>query len=156
MSNSNDDCKVPPEGWVCIRESGHDGPCAAVAADSKWIADDINSDDKKFAEKLENLIKTYAVNPRSIHADRIMKIILNQIYKHSKFSTENLTNLIVKLGEMGIEIYHGSTESEVVVKLPASMQGAELINSENVVAFIRKQSDELESLKQEVKRLSSK
>ena len=22
-------CKVPPEGWYCTRESGHSGPCAA-------------------------------------------------------------------------------------------------------------------------------
>jgi hypothetical protein len=22
-------CGVPPEGWVCSREAGHDGPCAA-------------------------------------------------------------------------------------------------------------------------------
>lgn len=22
-------CKVPPEGWYCTREPGHDGPCAA-------------------------------------------------------------------------------------------------------------------------------
>lgn len=23
-------CKLPPEGWACTREAGHDGPCAAV------------------------------------------------------------------------------------------------------------------------------
>lgn len=23
-------CNVPPEGWRCTRERGHDGPCAAV------------------------------------------------------------------------------------------------------------------------------
>jgi hypothetical protein len=23
-------CNVPPKGWLCTRESGHDGPCAAV------------------------------------------------------------------------------------------------------------------------------
>ena len=22
-------CQVPPEGWFCTRESGHEGPCAA-------------------------------------------------------------------------------------------------------------------------------
>jgi hypothetical protein len=22
-------CSVPPEGWVCSREPGHEGPCAA-------------------------------------------------------------------------------------------------------------------------------
>ena len=24
-------CDVPPEGWYCTREKGHDGPCAAYA-----------------------------------------------------------------------------------------------------------------------------
>jgi hypothetical protein len=23
-------CEVPPEGWYCTREAGHDGPCAAM------------------------------------------------------------------------------------------------------------------------------
>jgi hypothetical protein len=23
-------CMVPPFGWICTRESGHEGPCAAV------------------------------------------------------------------------------------------------------------------------------
>jgi len=22
-------CKVPPKGWLCTRQSGHEGPCAA-------------------------------------------------------------------------------------------------------------------------------
>jgi hypothetical protein len=22
-------CRIPPEGWMCSREQGHDGPCAA-------------------------------------------------------------------------------------------------------------------------------
>lgn len=25
-------CEVPPSGWVCTREAGHDGPCAAHPA----------------------------------------------------------------------------------------------------------------------------
>lgn len=25
-------CRVPPQGWRCTREPGHDGPCAAVPA----------------------------------------------------------------------------------------------------------------------------
>ena len=25
-----DGCRVPPAGWECTREPGHDGPCAAV------------------------------------------------------------------------------------------------------------------------------
>lgn len=25
-----DQCDVPPEGWKCTREKGHEGPCAAV------------------------------------------------------------------------------------------------------------------------------
>jgi len=27
-------CTIPPEGWECTRESGHDGPCAAVQSDT--------------------------------------------------------------------------------------------------------------------------
>lgn len=27
-------CELPPIGWACTREAGHDGPCAAVPADS--------------------------------------------------------------------------------------------------------------------------
>lgn len=23
------ECQIPPEGWVCSREEGHEGPCAA-------------------------------------------------------------------------------------------------------------------------------
>ena len=23
-------CKIPPPGWLCTREEGHDGPCAAL------------------------------------------------------------------------------------------------------------------------------
>lgn len=23
-------CTVPPAGWVCTRDAGHEGPCAAV------------------------------------------------------------------------------------------------------------------------------
>jgi hypothetical protein len=28
-------CKIPPAGWYCTREVGHDGPCAAV--EECWI-----------------------------------------------------------------------------------------------------------------------
>lgn len=24
-------CKVPPPGWLCTREEGHEGPCAAIS-----------------------------------------------------------------------------------------------------------------------------
>jgi len=26
-------CEIPPKGWMCTREAGHSGPCAAVPAD---------------------------------------------------------------------------------------------------------------------------
>jgi hypothetical protein len=29
VNQGSDICKIPPEGWWCSRESGHDGPCAA-------------------------------------------------------------------------------------------------------------------------------
>lgn len=28
-------CKVPPAGWRCTREAGHDGPCAAIKIKKK-------------------------------------------------------------------------------------------------------------------------
>lgn len=27
-------CAIPPEGWLCTRDAGHDGPCAAVEDDT--------------------------------------------------------------------------------------------------------------------------
>jgi hypothetical protein len=29
-------CQIPPEGWTCSRESGHDGPCAALPKLSRF------------------------------------------------------------------------------------------------------------------------
>lgn len=28
-------CRVPPDGWLCTRKAGHDGPCAAVPVEAK-------------------------------------------------------------------------------------------------------------------------
>ena len=28
-------CQIPPDGWACTRKPGHDGPCAAVPAQTK-------------------------------------------------------------------------------------------------------------------------
>lgn len=36
-------CMVPPRGWVCTREPGHDGPCAAHPVDSDVAAEQIES-----------------------------------------------------------------------------------------------------------------
>lgn len=30
-------CNVPPHGWLCTREPGHSGPCAAVPADEAGV-----------------------------------------------------------------------------------------------------------------------
>lgn len=30
-------CQIPPEGWDCTRDAGHDGPCAAVPTDPQPI-----------------------------------------------------------------------------------------------------------------------
>jgi hypothetical protein len=32
-------CEVPPEGWTCTREAGHDGPCAALPSDRAQFRD---------------------------------------------------------------------------------------------------------------------
>jgi hypothetical protein len=29
MAPVPEDCKLPPQGWYCTRQAGHDGPCAA-------------------------------------------------------------------------------------------------------------------------------
>ncbi|WOB06517.1 hypothetical protein [Piscinibacter gummiphilus] len=29
-------CNVPPPGWRCTRQAGHDGPCAAIEALPWW------------------------------------------------------------------------------------------------------------------------
>lgn len=29
-SKETDECAVPPAGWRCTREAGHEGPCAAI------------------------------------------------------------------------------------------------------------------------------
>lgn len=37
MSKQKQDvCTVPPKGWRCTREAGHEGPCAAVEARGFW------------------------------------------------------------------------------------------------------------------------
>ena len=28
--NATNPCMIPPEGWICTRIAGHEGPCAAV------------------------------------------------------------------------------------------------------------------------------
>lgn len=35
------ECLIPPEGWRCSRESGHEGPCAATPIEFKYVPDDI-------------------------------------------------------------------------------------------------------------------
>jgi hypothetical protein len=30
IRSENSGCSLPPEGWECLRDAGHDGPCAAV------------------------------------------------------------------------------------------------------------------------------
>lgn len=34
------ECQLPPEGWRCTREAGHDGPCAAIQL---YVSDNENS-----------------------------------------------------------------------------------------------------------------
>ncbi len=39
--NHADRCKVPPLGWRCLREAGHEGPCAAIP--DHYIEDPLES-----------------------------------------------------------------------------------------------------------------
>lgn len=34
-------CNIPPEGWKCSRNAGHEGPCAATPIEFKYVPDDI-------------------------------------------------------------------------------------------------------------------
>ena len=44
-------CNLPPEGWVCTREPGHTGPCAAYTClYDRDIADIFVIDDKVHVE----------------------------------------------------------------------------------------------------------
>jgi hypothetical protein len=29
-------CNIPPNGWHCTRDQGHDGPCAAIPHINRW------------------------------------------------------------------------------------------------------------------------
>ncbi len=30
-------CSNAPEGWICFREVGHDGPCSGQRAEYNWL-----------------------------------------------------------------------------------------------------------------------
>ena len=30
MNILNDKCQIPPQGWECTRNAGHEGPCASI------------------------------------------------------------------------------------------------------------------------------
>lgn len=38
MSEATKTCTVPPAGWRCTRDAGHEGPCAAVPTREKELA----------------------------------------------------------------------------------------------------------------------
>lgn len=33
----NDECQTPPDGWVCVRSKGHEGPCAAYQVEAAAV-----------------------------------------------------------------------------------------------------------------------
>jgi len=58
-------CEVPPEGWLCIRMKGHDGPCAALP--------DTDSDvltDRALLEALSNQVAALQVSH-----DRVLALL---------------------------------------------------------------------------------
>ena len=47
-----DGCRVPPAGWECTREPGHDGPCAAVPSMvHKHLGDPPYSDEERAVDR---------------------------------------------------------------------------------------------------------
>jgi hypothetical protein len=52
FGSSSAECKLPPDGWTCTREGGHDGPCAAIPSAPEAAAADLGDD--------------YRPNPRSL------------------------------------------------------------------------------------------
>jgi hypothetical protein len=58
-------CQIPPQGWYCTRQAGHDGPCAAVPEplyeivakqDGTWLH--LNGERFKACIRLESLIES--------------------------------------------------------------------------------------------------
>lgn len=64
-------CELPPAGWVCTREPGHDGPCAAVASgigagllrEARWYVNDAleaheHSDGRDLLKRIDAALAT--------------------------------------------------------------------------------------------------
>lgn len=56
-------CEVPPAGWRCTREAGHDGPCAALPTDIK----------ERDRDRYEWYAKLMAFSQESEQSDMISK-----------------------------------------------------------------------------------
>lgn len=68
-------CTKAPEGWVCSRKAGHDGPCAASPARSEWL-DELTA---AIAAERRSWIETYDVayvtdDRKSEHASRVAAV----------------------------------------------------------------------------------
>jgi hypothetical protein len=55
-------CNVPPAGWYCTREAGHDGPCAAHPYEmTGWASPSLG----RAYEEVERLRANLAQHPES-------------------------------------------------------------------------------------------
>lgn len=78
-------CTVPPEGWFCTRDSGHDGPCAALPKAPETLIDL-----KEAAQRAEMKAEAERLWP-STHAQH--GVLLDQI-KELHAEVERLRTLI--------------------------------------------------------------
>lgn len=53
-------CTIPPEGWRCTREAGHDGPCAAVpTAADPMVAPEVFHDLEWAVARVRRAVEQY-------------------------------------------------------------------------------------------------
>ena len=69
-------CKLPPSGWYCTRDPGHDGPCAAYAstAYSGWASPTLG----RVYDDVEKLRINLAQHPES-GIDEALRRLLSAI-----------------------------------------------------------------------------
>lgn len=66
---NNDVCTLPPPGWHCTREYGHEGPCAAVPTNNKMNTD--------FVEILHRLHILFPINRNGTSFKGTHHLIIN-------------------------------------------------------------------------------
>lgn len=76
-------CQVPPEGWFCTREPGHEGPCAARELHNPWkqpLLNVISGDNYLKSQEIVDLIDELD----DLYELRTRHAVLLQAYKEVK------------------------------------------------------------------------